>query len=153
MASLAAQLALVVEDGDEYLDALSRLAGGPRWVQARSAAAAVAAVATQPIAVVVLDMRFDRAPRASLAGDHSALTVELAGDAERAWRHLAMHQGLYVLDRLRASGWAGPIVIAYDFSREPRRFATLAARSAPLRWIGDDATAARWLDVLTAAVL
>ncbi len=149
---MAAQTALIVEDGDEYLDALARLPGGPHWVQAKSAATALEVIARAPIAVAVLDMRFDRVPRAALAGDHAALTLEFGGDAERAWRHLALHQGLYVLAALRAAGWSGPVVIAYDFSREPRRFAALAARSAPLHWIGDDATAARWLEVLAAAV-
>lgn len=142
---------LVAEDGDEYVESLGRLGLDAQWLQAKSAADAVALAVAQPIACVVLDMRFDRIPRDQLAGDWAATVRLVGGNAERAWRYLAQHQGLYVLAALRAAGWRGPAIVAYDFAREARRFDVLRAQHAPLDWIGDDATASTWRHKLALA--
>ncbi len=147
---LADATVLIVEDGDEYLHALSQLNKGCVWIQAKSAEAALTVLAVRPVAGVVLDMRFDRVPRADLVGDHAQATRECSGDAERAWRHLALHQGLYILAALRQAGWPGPVILAYDFGRETRRFETLQHLHGRLDWIGDDATADLWTAKLCA---
>ena len=135
---------LIVEDGDEYLDSLRGLRAACFWLQAKSARAATDMLASHDVAGAVLDMRFDRSPRERLCGDLAAVTRQLGGDGERAWRYLAQHQGLFVLAELRAMGWAGPVLIAYDFTRELRRFEALRRTYAPLDWIGDDANADTW---------
>ncbi len=142
---------LIVEDGDEYLEALTALGAACNWVQARSAADAGARVAREPVACVVLDMRFDRIPREHLAGDLTATVRQVGGDVERAWRYLAQHQGLFVLAELRSAGWQGPALLAYDFTREARRFDALRSLYAPIDWIGDDASANTWRTKLSAA--
>lgn len=131
---------LIVEDGDEYLDDLSRFVPGPRYLQAHSGAEALAILRREPIDLVYLDMRFDRIPHADLLGDHAAATREHNGDPVRAWRHLQHNQGLYVLAALREAGFGGvPVVLAYDFSREARRFEHLRRVHPGLRWVGDAA--------------
>ena len=49
---------------------------------------------------VFLDVVFDRTPEVELAGDLDALVARYGGDRARAVRHLATHQGFYVLDAL-----------------------------------------------------
>lgn len=142
---------LIVEDGDEYLQALTALGAACNWVQARSAAAAIALLAAEPVACVVLDMRFDRIPREHLAGDLAATIRQVGGDSERAWRYLAQHQGLFVLAELRSAGWHGKALLAYDFTREARRFDALRSQYAPIDWIGDDASANTWRTKLSEA--
>lgn len=137
-------LVLIVEDGDEYLETLTRLDAACTWLQAKNAKDAMACVAAQPVACAVLDMRFDRIAREQLAGDFAQTVRQVGGDPERAWRYLAQHQGLYVLAALRSAGWRGPAILAYDFTREARRFDALRDQYAPLDWIGDDATAPIW---------
>jgi len=142
---------MIAEDGDEYLETLGRMGGEFSWLQAKSARVAVELVGRHPVTCAVLDMRFDRVARGDLAGDFTAALRQVGGDSERAWRYLAQHQGLFVLAALRAAGWRGPGLIAYDFTRELRRFEALRSQYAPLDWIGDDATAAAWRKKLAAA--
>jgi hypothetical protein len=131
---------LIVEDGDEYQDSLGRFVPGPRYLQARSGAAALARLAAEPVDLIYLDMRFDRTPREALLGDHAALVAQHNGNAAAAWRHLENHQGLYILDALARAGHRLPVVLSYDFSREPARFTRLAARYPALRWVPDAVT-------------
>ncbi|MSP90627.1 MAG: hypothetical protein EXR79_02295 [Myxococcales bacterium] len=134
---------LIVEDGDEYLDTLGRFVPGPRWLQARSARAALEVLARETIDLLYLDMRFDRSPRHDLVGDLVAAVARNGGDPERAWRHLALHQGLYILDALARAGHGHlPALLAYDFAREPRRFVFLRSTWPRLDWVSDGATAA-----------
>lgn len=138
---MSAQTVLIIEDGDEYKDNLTRFVPGPRYLQAHSAAEALALLAAEPVELVYLDMRFDRIPRADLAGDHAAATREHNGDPERGWRYLATHQGLFVLDALRRAGFAAlPVILSYDFSREPARAAHLSRLYPNLRWVRDAVT-------------
>lgn len=134
---------LIIEDGDEYLENLSRFVPGYRYLQAHSGGEALGILADEPVDVVYLDMRFDRTPRDQLLGDHAETAAELGGDEARAWRQLAHHQGLYVLAALRGAGHGDrPVVLAYDFSREPQRFAFLKRQHPTLEWVPDAVTPA-----------
>jgi CheY-like chemotaxis protein len=135
---------LIVEDGDEYRDNLARFVPGPRYLQAHSGAEALRMLAAGPVDLVYLDMRFDRIPNGDLMGDHVAATKEHNGDPVRAWRHLQTNQGLYILEAMRTSGHAGlPVIVAYDFSRQLRRYERLREIHPTLRWVPDDVTPAR----------
>ncbi len=128
---------LIVEDGDEYFDNLTRFVPGPRYLQAHGAARALELLHSEHVDLVYLDMRFDRLPREALVGDVERAIREQGG-AERAWRHLANHQGLYILQTLRDQGYAAlPVILAYDFSREPERFEHLSRRHPSLTWVPD----------------
>ena len=132
---------LIVEDGDEYLENLTRFVPGPTYVQARSGTQAVEILRTQPIDLVYLDMRFDRIPREDLLGDHAVATRQNNGDPLRGWRYLQNNQGLFVLHALRAAGFANrPVVLAYDFSREAARLRHLQTRYPRLTWVSDAIT-------------
>lgn len=129
---------LIIEDGDEYRDSLTRFVPGPRYHQARSAAAALTHLATHPIDLIYLDMRFDRIPHADLVGDHAAATTAHDGDPARGWRYLQNNQGLYILDALARAGQADrPTLLSYDFSREPARWRALSRRYPRLQWVTD----------------
>lgn len=134
---------LVIEDGTEYVDGLTRFAAGGDVVfeRAGSGPQALARLSGTPaIDAVVLDMRFDRAPPSELLGDASEVAEQrFNGDAVAARRHLEDHQGLYVLSALRQSGYALPVVLSYDFGPEPKRWERLKARYAPVDYAGDDA--------------
>jgi hypothetical protein len=132
---------LIVEDGDEYMENLGRFVPGPRYLQAHTGREALRLIACEPVDLVYLDMRFDRIPREELLGDHAAVTREQNGDPVRAWRHLAVNQGLYILDALRENGHGAlPVILAYDFSREPGRLRNLQRVYPALAWVGDAAT-------------
>ncbi len=132
---------LIVEDGDEYLENLSRFVPGPTYRQVRSGAAALSALSGGDVDLVYLDMRFDRIPRGDLLGDHAAATREHNGDPLRGWRYLENNQGLFVLNALHAAGYGGlPVILAYDFSREAARLKHLQARYPRLSWVPDAVT-------------
>jgi CheY-like chemotaxis protein len=132
---------LIVEDGDEYLENLSRFVPGPRYLQAHSGPEALEVLARERVDVVYLDMRFDRTPRPLLLGDHEAATRENNGDPLRGWRYLETNQGLFVLDALRRAGHGAlPVILAYDFSRERRRLQHLQGLHPNLSWVPDAVT-------------
>lgn len=132
---------LIVEDGDEYLQNLSRFVPGPRYLQVHCGQTAIDALRAGPIDVIYLDMRFDRIDRDRLLGDVTRATARHGGSAERAYRHLANHQGLYILDAVRRAGFAElPVVLAYDFSREQKRVAHLAQLHKSFTWVPDAVT-------------
>jgi ActR/RegA family two-component response regulator len=132
---------LIVEDGEEYLENLSRFVAGPRYVQAHSGAEAIAILHREPVDLIYLDMRFDRTARDLLLGDHEEATRECNGDARRGWRYLQNNQGLYILAALRAEELGGiPVILAYDFSGEPRRAATLQKVHPSMTWVPDTVT-------------
>lgn len=134
---------LIIEDGDEYRENLTRFVPGPEYLQAHSGQEALARLVEQPIDLIYLDMRFDRIPQAELLGDHAAATRDQNGDPVRGWRFLAMNQGLFILAALRAQGSGGvPTILAYDFSREPQRLAHLQKVHPGLRWVPDAVTPA-----------
>jgi len=132
---------LVVEDGDEYYDSLTRFVPGPRYLRADGAAAALATLQKDGADLVYLDMRFDRIPRAKLIGDHAAAARAHNGDPKRGWRYLQNHQGLFILNALADAGHGQlPVVLSYDFQREPARWKALSSRYPRLRWLTDTAT-------------
>jgi hypothetical protein len=132
---------LIVEDGDEYLDNLTHFAPGPRYIQAHSGAQALALLASQPVALIYLDMRFDRIAETDLLGDRDLVARSQGRDAVRITRYLARNQGLYILEALRAAGHTQlPVILAYDFSSEPRRFAHLSKVHPSLTWVPDAIT-------------
>ena len=132
---------LVVEDGDEYMDNLSRFVTGPDYVQVHDGRAALDALGAGPVDLVYLDMRFDRIPREDLLGDHVVAMQQHNGDPIRAWRYLQNHQGLFILDAMRRAGHADvPVVLAYDFSRETARLEHLQGSHPLLRWVPDAVT-------------
>jgi CheY-like chemotaxis protein len=140
---------LIVEDGDEYLNNLSRFVPGPRYLQAKSGAAAIFTLNSEQVDIVYLDMRFDRIPHGDLEGDHVQATRDCNGDPTRAWKHLQNNQGLYILDSLRRAGYGGvPVVLAYDFSRESRRYKILRQAHPCLSWVRDAVTPAEIRDLL-----
>ena len=134
---------LVVEDGDEYLTNLSTfVADGFSYRQAKSGEDACAMVHQRRPDLVYLDMRFDRTPEDQLLGSMVELTARFNGDMARARRFQQDNQGLFVLRALRDGGYAGPVILSYDFGPEERRFAALSARDPALRYCPDYADAA-----------
>ena len=135
---------LVVEDGREYVDGFARLAAAKgadaAFVRAGSLAEAREALGQGRPDAVFLDVVFDRTPEAELAGDLDALVARYGGDRARAVRHLATHQGFYVLDAL-ADDLAGVrVVLAYDFTGEEKRLASLRERVPALSGLPDGAS-------------
>ena len=132
---------LLIEDGDEYLDNLSRFVPGPRYIQVHTGGAALTLLETTTPDLIYLDMRFDRIPRSELLGDHVVATREHNGDPERAWRYLETNQGLFILAALRQAGFGAiPVILAYDFSRENKRLGHLQRLHPTLRWVPDAVT-------------
>lgn len=147
---------LVVEDGLEYVEAFRALAGalagdGLELVRAGDLVEAEALLSTRPFDALFLDVVFDRTPPERLAGDLTALIARFGGDRPRAVRHLAEHQGFYILDALapRLNGGVR-VVLAHDFETEPQRFAALGARAPGLRSLPDGASASEALRLLLA---
>ncbi|MEO1174152.1 MAG: hypothetical protein AAFX94_19200 [Myxococcota bacterium] len=133
---------LIVEDGDEYLELLSRYVPGPDYRQAHNLQEATQLLRAAPADVLYLDMRFDRIPESELVGDRGEALRRNHGDRERALRHLQNHQGLYILRGLEDAGFgATPTVLAYDFRRETRRFDNLKRRHPQLHWVPDTVSA------------
>ena len=134
---------LIVEDGDEYLESLARFVKGPSYVQAHNGRDALRVLETSRVDLIYLDMRFDRIPDAELMGDHAAATREHNGDPVRALKHLQNNQGLYILDALERHGLDGvAVILAYDFSRQHKRYENLLRAHPTLRWVPDAVTPA-----------
>jgi PleD family two-component response regulator len=138
---LEGRTVLIVEDGNEYLENLSRFVLGPRYLQAHDGKAALSMLRTERVDLLYLDMRFDRIDLGLLLGDHAAATREHNQDPHKAWKYLQNNQGLFVLEAVRAAGFVGvPVVLAYDFSREEKRFAHLKRIHPSLTWVPDAVT-------------
>lgn len=132
---------LIIEDGDEYLENLSRFVPGPRYLQAHTGMEALATLARECVDLIYLDMRFDRIPHTELFGDHATATRENNGDPVRAWKYLENNQGLFILAALREAGHGAlPVILAYDFSREPQRYRNLQRIHPSLSWVPDAVT-------------
>ena len=132
---------LVVEDGNEYVEAFRRLAGsadGVALIRAGDAEEARGVLARGRVDAVFLDVVFDRTPEDRLCGDPS-----------RAAEHRARQQGFYLAaDLADALPPACPVVIAYDFSAEPGRLAALRAKVPSLEGVEDGAPLSRVLERL-----
>ncbi len=148
---------LVVEDGREYADAFDRLlaargSGGDgevaELVRAANLEEARGALHERKPDAVFLDVVFDRTPEADLAGDLDALVARHGGDRPAAVRHLATHQGFYILDAL-ADALAGVrVVLAYDFTGEEKRLDLLKRRVPGLSGLPDDSSLTQALENL-----
>lgn len=144
---------LVVEDGDEYLTNLSTfVARGIRYTQAKSGEQACALLPALRPDLVYLDMRFDRTPIEALLGDIVALTARFNGDVARARSFQQDNQGLFILRALRDRGFAGPVILSYDFSREEKRFRALSDKDPALSYCPDYADASEILAAIHRAV-
>lgn len=140
---------LVVEDGFEYVENLTRFLGDTfSFTRAGDGHEALAMLAETPWDALFLDMRFDRASR--LLGDREALTARFAGDEDRARRFLEENQGAYVLAALRDAGHSQPALFSYDFDGEPRRYRNLEGRYGPLAYLHDTAGPAEIREALLA---
>jgi hypothetical protein len=114
---------------------------GPRYLQAHDGEGALAALQRDRVDLAYLDMRFDRIAPELLLGDLQATAARFGGDTGRALEQLQNHQGLYILDALARGGHAQlPVILAYDFTREPRRLAHLVDRHPHLSWVPDAIT-------------
>lgn len=134
---------LVVEDGNEYLTNLTTfVSDGLDYRQAKCGGEAQQMLAQRRADLVYLDMRFDRTPKEDLLGNLVELSARFNGDAGRARRFQQDNQGLFVLRALRDGGYAGPVILSYDFGPEERRFKALSARDPCLRYCPDYADAA-----------
>lgn len=135
---------LVVEDGDEYVTSLGRIAEARgetvEMVRSDRLEAARAALAAGAVDGVFLDVVFDRVPVEGLAGDLDELASRLDGDRDRARRLLETTQGFRILDALADELARVPVVIAYDFSDEPGRLDALRERVPGLVGISDGAS-------------
>ena len=135
---------LIVEDGDEYRSNFSRLFGeNVTLKQVRTGAAARAVLKQDPeVDLLVLDLRFDRIPREDLVGDIAAATRQMGGDAERAWKYLEDHQGLFILRILRDAGLQRfPTLLLRDFSHSKAHFRRLQTQYGDLHYLPETAGA------------
>lgn len=132
---------LIVEDGHEYTDTLSRFAAdAAEWTRAGDAAEALSLLAQGGWDAVFLDMRFDRVADDALLGDVAALTQRFAGDRGKAIRFLQENQGTLVLSALRAGGYSLPVLFSYNFDEEPRRWARVKTANGRVDYVPDSAS-------------
>lgn len=128
---------LIVEDGYEYQQTLTRFLPEVEWVRAGHGGEALALLQTSSFDAVYLDMRFDRIAPDELLGDLAATADRFNGDPVQARAFLQDHQGIFVLDAIRAAGNRLPVVISYDFTDEPRRWTRIEARHRPVAYLPD----------------
>lgn len=135
---------LVIEDGTEYGE-FARLFFSDTWEidVARSATEALAKLSSERVDAMLVDLRFDRAPREALVGDLERTAVRLfAGDEGRALRHLQDQQGTLILGVLREGGHTQRAVFVHDFP--PRRLQNLRDLYGDVRAVASfDAAAIR----------
>lgn len=136
---------LIVEDGREYIDSFTALAGQhpSHAIELRRASSLAQ---TRPLlesgwpSAFFFDIVFDRIPEEELCGDLDSLIARFGGDRARAVRQLADNQGFYILDALASLLPPKiPIVLAYDFSGEPLRLEALRSRIPSLTGLSDGA--------------
>lgn len=111
---------LVVEDGTEY-EEFAKTFLGERYdvTAARSASEAIAALKQAPVDVLLVDLRFERAPADTLVGDVESTARRLfGGDRARAIRWIKDQQGTLVLAEIRKAGFAQRAVFVHDFPEE-----------------------------------
>ncbi len=114
---------LVVEDGTEY-EEFARTFLGARFdvVTAHSAREAIERLRARTVDVVLVDLRFERAPSEALIGDVDATAKRLfGGDRVRALRWIKDQQGTLVLAEIRKAGFAQRAVFVHDFPEERLR--------------------------------
>lgn len=131
-------MVLVVEDGDEYLNVLTRFVSEYEYLQAHDGQQALDFLRSKPVDLVYLDMRFDRTHQHLLLGDHAVQTDKFGGDEKRAWRFLEKNQGLFILNHIYSAGFdETPMVLSHDFSSQPTRWQHLLRSYPNLSWLPD----------------
>ena len=134
---------LIVEDGTEYIDRARRWMGeGFEFDRAGSGLEALEALRQFAYPLVWMDMDFKRCPEDQLLGWEQAGLDRFSGDRVRMREHLWEHQGVYILEAIRAAGWTGPVVFSHDFSEAPKRWTHLCQRYGPLDWLPEAANPA-----------
>ena len=134
---------LLVEDGFEYRDTYSRFLGvGFTITRAGDGREALALVERSTFDLLFLDMRFDRVSPGQLLGDLAETAERFNGDPVRARHFLEENQGAYILAALRSANCVLPAIFSHDFSGEPKRWAALERKYAPVRWLPDNASPA-----------
>ncbi len=134
---------LIIEDGFEYVETLQRfLSDGFEWERAGSGPVAIERLGGGGYDAIYLDMRFDRVPEGELLGDLAATADRFNGDPVQARHFLEDHQGNYVLAALREHDVQTPVLMSYDFSSEPRRWARIAEKYSPVDFLPDNASPA-----------
>lgn len=114
--------ALIVEDGDEYLEFFERHLRGYRLLQAHDAAGTWDKLRSFQVDVIVMDLRFDRIERDRLIGDVLDISRTRFGqdtDLSEAWSYMADNQGYFIIKELRSKGYDEPVLIIEQLS--PRR--------------------------------
>ncbi|MFK7928072.1 MAG: hypothetical protein AB8H79_07770 [Myxococcota bacterium] len=128
---------LIIEDGYEYEQTLSRFLPDVDWVRAGTGGQGLGLLLETTFDAVFLDMRFDRIDESDLLGDLAATADRFNGDPVQARAFLQDHQGVFVLDAIRAAGHRVGVVLSYDFEGEPRRWQRLQQRHEPLAYLAD----------------
>ena len=142
---------LVIEDGHEYIENLTRFLGNEfNFVRAGDGPEALTLLQTTVFDAIFLDMKFDRSTR--FIGDVDKLRIRFAGDETRASRFLENNQGTYILSAVRQAGHNLPVVFSYDFDSEPRRFQNLKSRHGQLYYLPDTASPAQMSMCLAKAI-
>ena len=124
------QRLLVIEDGAEYVELARLMLADAFLIDACNGAAEAldlfrrAMEIGQSYDALLIDLRFDRAPRDALIGDVEAVADEhFGGDRSRALRYVEDQQGTLILAALRGAGCKAPALFIQDFS--PRRLTNL----------------------------
>lgn len=143
---------LVVEDGAEYVEGFERIASARgldiAFSRAGDLESARMALTSDGPDALFLDVVFDRTPEERLAGDAEALVARFGGDRARAVRHLATHQGYYILDALAPMLIGLTVVLAYDFTVESQRLEALRRRVPGLSGLQDGASLSQALELM-----
>ena len=130
---------LIVEDGHEYIDRAQQfLSEDFEFTRAGHGAQALELLRELAFDLVYLDMNFNRVESSELFGPRDELAERFGGDFVQAERFLESHQGVYVLAGLREAGHGMPVLMSYDFSVEPKRWAHLQGRYGPIAYLGDN---------------
>jgi len=128
---------LIVEDGHEYTETLTRFAGDAiTWIRAGTGEEALACLQQGGVDAVFLDMRFDRVPDEVLLGGLAQM-VERFGDRSRAVHFLQENQGAVILKAIRDAGHTLPVLFSYNFDEEPRRWERVKAAYSPVAYAMD----------------
>jgi hypothetical protein len=121
--SEALPVMLVVEDGSEYEEFASTFLGARFDIlAAHSAREAIERLSARSIDVLLVDLRFERAPSEVLIGDVDSTAKRLfGGDRVRALRWIKDQQGTLVLAEIRKAGFRQRAVFVHDFPQERLR--------------------------------
>jgi hypothetical protein len=107
---------LVIEDGEEYVEFARVFLREWEARAARSAQEALDLLSASAADALLIDLRFERAPRETLLGDVEATANRLfAGNRGRALRYLQDEQGTLILAALRDAGHRQPAVFVHPF--------------------------------------